>query len=78
MYKRTILDTTRFKVVMTMNLSKLRSYAWFCKSSTEISNLIENLIQESKKQTILYLTCQCLNLKPYTIKDYEREFNVKN
>jgi len=51
MHKRTILDTTRFKAVMTMNLSELRSEMCLC--STMMCDLLKNLVWESKKRTIL-------------------------
>jgi hypothetical protein len=48
MYKCTIYDITRFKAVMVMNLSELRSQACFCESSTRMGDLLGSLVWGAK------------------------------
>lgn len=52
MYKLTVFDITRFKAMMTINLSELRSQACFCESSTGMCDLRGSLVRESQKRTI--------------------------
>jgi hypothetical protein len=54
MYIRIILDTTYFKVVMAMNLSKFGSQVYLCKSSTRMGDLLESLVRGSQTRTILF------------------------
>jgi hypothetical protein len=48
MYKCTLYDTTRFKAVMTMNLSELRSLASRCESNPRMGDLLGSLIWGAK------------------------------
>jgi hypothetical protein len=47
MYKLIILDITRFKAVLAMNLLEQRSQACFCKSSIGMYDLLRSLVRES-------------------------------
>jgi 16S rRNA C1402 (ribose-2'-O) methylase RsmI len=53
MYKCILHEITRFKAVMTMYLSELRSKLCFYESSTRMDNLLRSLVCESQKRTIL-------------------------
>jgi hypothetical protein len=48
MYKCTLYDTTRFKAVMVMNLSELRSKACFCESNLRMGDLLGSLVWGAK------------------------------
>jgi len=48
MYKCTLYDTTRFKAVMAMNLSELRSQASRCESNPRMGDLLGSLVWGAK------------------------------
>jgi len=53
MYIRTLLNTTRFKVMIVMNLSELCCEVCFSESSTRMDDLLVSLVRESQKQKLL-------------------------
>jgi hypothetical protein len=55
MYKCTLYDTTRFKAVMAMNLSELRSKASHCESNPRMGDLLGSLIWGAKTDNIVSL-----------------------
>lgn len=71
MYIHTFLDTTYFKVMMSINLLELCSKASLCK---RMSDLLESMLQGSQKRTlicscsVLWLIEKIFSLTPYKFR----------
>jgi len=77
MYKRTILNTMRFKAVMAINLLKLRSLAYFYESSTRMGDLLESLVWESQKPTYCVIGSESLHKKSWELSPWKMVFKCK-